>query len=382
MASRGNHDDDDHVNHKNGDDDDEDEGGEEERVTAHSYGALDGTPGTSSNSNNDNDLVQVSEECWLVRIPQALALAWEEAPEGTNLGDLNFKKGGPVPGPGNKKINPSFTIHVSEELVQQQQRQRQQQSLPAAKKPAAAATTNTATASTLPLNYSLQAMTKKVPVMHPFTRNPRNGRVQLLGTVSRTANLQVEQDQTYRALCKDRMVATNLTASRFVKPVESTESVMSKKQQQQPQQMVASAAASAAAGIPGGADGGNSRKRKTFGDAVFHFGKRMLDAAEKSLQQQRNQLLLQQQAAITSKKARQFSPDQSLRSVLFELFQQNPYWAVKDLKAAASAGGATHAGTKKGESEIRDILREIGEYHRSGDHKNMWELRTEFQQQS
>ena len=81
-----------------------------------------------------------------------------------------------------------------------------------------------------------------------------------------------------------------------------------------------------------------------------------------------------------AKRARQFSPDQPLRSVVFELFAQQPYWAVKDLKAAAVAGGATHAGTRKAESELRDILREIGEYHRSGDHKNMWELRQEYRQ--
>lgn len=83
-----------------------------------------------------------------------------------------------------------------------------------------------------------------------------------------------------------------------------------------------------------------------------------------------------------TKKGRQFAPDQPIKSVLFELFGQKQFWTVKDLKAAAVAGGATSAGTKRAETEIRDVLREIGEYHRSGDHKNMWELRKEFQQQA
>ncbi len=46
-----------------------------------------------------------------------------------------------------------------------------------------------------------------------------------------------------------------------------------------------------------------------------------------------------------SKKARQFAPDQPLKSVVFELFSQQQYWTVKDLKAAAVSGGATEAGT-------------------------------------
>jgi hypothetical protein len=66
---------------------------------------------------------------------------------------------------------------------------------------------------------------------------------------------------------------------------------------------------------------------------------------------------------------------------VFELFQVRPFWSVKDLRQAAAAGGAAAAAAKKSEAEIRDILREIGEYHRSGDHKNLWELKREFQTQ-
>lgn len=197
-------------------------------------------------------------------------------------------------------------------------------------------------------------MTKKVPVLHPVVRHPTNGSVQVWGTVSRTANVQVQQDARYRALIKDRLVTTNITANRYVRPMENTESVMSRTSQ-----------AAHVAGL--------ASSKATFGDAVYQFGKRRLEA----LEHQNDQSKATQAQA---KRARQFQPDQSLRSVVFELFQQQPYWAVKDLKAAAVAGGATHAGTRKAETELRDVLREIGEYHRSGDHKNMWELRAEYRQ--
>lgn len=284
---------------------------EEERVTAHSYGAID---------NGDADA-----ECWMIRVPQKLAELFEKAPEGTDLGELVFTKGGSATAVKGKATKPSLTVHVSEALLD----------MHPDKKPSA-----------MPLNYSLQAMTKKIPTMHPFTRNPNNGSVKLHGVVSRTANMQVEQDQNYRAMLKDRLVATNITSSRFVKPVEATESVMTKQRHQGPS--------------------------KGFGQAVLQFGQRLLEA--------------QQEAAVAEhddgpdpKRARQFSPDQPIRSVIFELFGRQQYWTVKDLKSAAVGGGAISAGTKRGEAEIRDVLREIGDYHRSGDHKNMWELRKEFQ---
>ena len=290
---------------------------ETERVTAESYGALDTTNADS--------------ECWMIRVPQKLAELWDKAPEGTDLGELVFTKGG-----GPKKVKPSIKIKVAEDLQAQQQHN--------SGKPA--------TTTTIPLNYSLQAMTKKIPVMHPFVRN-NNSSVQILGTVSRTANLQVEQDLNYRAMLKDRLVATNITSNRFVKPVEVSESVMAKQR-------------TTAAVAP-------SRKRG-FGDAIFKVSQRMQEAANSQ------ESALQQQGK--SKKARQFSPDQPIKSVLFELFGQQPLWTVKDLKSAAVAGGATGASTKKAEAEIRDVLREIGDYHRSGDQKNMWELRKEFRKQT
>lgn len=296
-----------------------------ERVTAASYGAL--------------DTSQVTDECWMIRLPPKLAELWENAEEGTELGELVFTKGGTVAATGTT-IKPSLTVHVSESLVQEKV---------ASSKP----TASKKSPASMPLNYSLQAMTKKIPVMYPFVRNPNNGSCKLLGTVSRTANLQVEQDSNYRAQLKDRMVATNLTGNRFVKPVEATESIMSKQRTSTVM--------------------GATNNKKSFGNAVFQYGKRLQEASQDA------SLDAQQGPA---KKARQFAPDQPLRSVLFELFGQQPYWTIKDLKAAAMNGGCVAAMGKRAEAEIREILRnEIGEYHRSGDYKNKWELRKEFQQQ-
>ena len=190
---------------------DEDDDNEVERVTAASYGAL--------------DTSLVTDDCWMIRLPAKLAELWEKAEEGTELGELVITRGGTVPETADgttktKTIKPSMTVHISETLVHDLA------TAGTAKHPSAAASTKKSPA--MPLNYSLQAMTKKIPVMHPFVRNPNNGSCKLLGTVSRTANLQVDQDNNYRAQLKDRMVATNLTGNRFVKPVEATESIMTK----------------------------------------------------------------------------------------------------------------------------------------------------------
>ncbi len=301
----------------------------EERVTAESYGSL--------NTSN------AADECWVIRIPKKLSELWEKAPEGTDLGEMVFTKGGTTA--TGRKVKPSLTVHVSESLVEQMQPPvPHNRNLPP----------GTVPPSSMPLNYSLQAMTKKVPVMHPFVRNPYNGSVQVLGTVTRTANMQVEQDQNYRTLLKDRLIATNINSNRFVKPMEQTESIIAKQKSTL-----------------------HNSKKRGFGDAVSQTGQRLLDAA------QERSLLLQQQMQGRHKKARKFAPDQPIKSVLFELFGEQQFWTVKDLKAAAAAGGCTSANTKRAETEIRDILRnEIGEYHRSGDHKNMWELKKEFQQQT
>lgn len=275
---------------------------EEVKVTADSYGVLDTT--------------EASKDCWLIRIPAKLYDLWEKAPEGTNLGELVFTKGGKV---NNKPVKPSLDVKVSPDILEPNQ--------------------------ALPLNYSMQAMTKKVPVMHPFVRNSKDGTCAILGTVSRTANLQMNQDNSYRKLLKSRLVESNITSSRFVKPVEASQSILSKQR------------------------ANSSKRKRSFGNAVFEFGKRKLEAAnaDKSV------------AAV--KKTRLFTPDQPLRSVIFELFSQEEFWAMKDLRAAAVSGGSELAAAKAGEKDMREILKsEIGYFHRSGEHKGKWELRQEFKQ--
>jgi len=334
---------------------------DDDRVTAHSYGAI--------------DTSRVSNECWLIRVPKELAELLDHAPEGTDLGEMVFTKGGGASGPGRPAVKPSLTVQLSETLEQlNKEYVAKVAAEKAAKKikPSSSLGAAPVTSAVLPMHYSLQAMTKRIPTLHPFVRNPNNGQVNLLGTVSRTANLQVEKDTTYRAKLKDRLVATNITSSRYVKPVEATESVITKQQRSRVQQQNLAAEAA----------GSSTNRKKTFGDAVLKFGKRMMEAAHESSVSQAH--LQSFGGGPATKKARQFAPDQPLRSVIFELFGQQQHWTVKDLKAAAVAGGATttiNSNSKRAETEIRDVLKEIGVYHRSGDHKNMWELRKEFQQQ-
>ena len=288
---------------------------ESDKVTAASYGAV-----------NADD---VDKECWLLRIPTKLAEEWNKVPEGTVLGELVFKKGGKQQ-PGGKVVKPQVDIVAA----------------PPPPTPDQATTKSTSTP--LPLRYTLQAMTKKIPTMHPMVRHP-NGSVTLKGTVSRTANCQVShiQDSNYKQLIKNRLLNSTVNNNRFVKPVESN-------------QVVSQSSKNMNSGSNNKTNG-NGSSSTGFGSAVHQFGKRILEQAnqQQSLQNDPN------------KKAKlSFDPDQPTRSVVFTLFQQQPFWTVKDLKVAS--GG-------RPEKEIRDVLQEIAEYRRSGDHKNAWELRKEFQ---
>lgn len=273
---------------------------ESDKVTADSYGTV--------------KIRDADKECWMLRVPPKLAQVWEQVPEGTVLGELVFRKGAKA-----TKVKPSLEVHVNPDLA-------------TIESEAVATTTATSTTNPpppLPLQYSIQAMTKKLPTLHPFTRRP-NGSIQLHGTVTRTGNLQVHQDESYRQLCKTRILQSTVHNSRYVKPVDSNQVV----QQSQ-----------------------KSSSSKKFGEAIHQYGKRLLEQANQPL------------PTSTNKKTK-FTPDQSTKSIIFQLFSQQAFWTVKDLKIAT--GG-------RPETEIRDVLREIGDYHRSGDHKNSWELRKEFQ---
>lgn len=297
------------------------------KVNAASYGNL--------------DVGESGKECWMIRIPPKLASAWEDCPEGTVLGELVFRKGGGK-GSNLKKIKPSIEVNVDQNVANVsggsnnvQEHQKQQ----------------------LPLHYSLQAMTKKVPTLHPFTRHP-NGSVKVHGTVTRTANLQVIQDAKYRALCKSRILATTVHNSRFVKPVESNQIVQQSKSKgantNKNKHMNTAA---------------NSTSKQGFGDAVHLFGKRLMES-------QQQQATAYKLALSTgggrngSKKIRRFAPDEPAKSIIFQLYEDKPYWTTKDLRAAS--GG-------RPENEIKKVLQEIAIYHRSGEQKNTWELKKEYQ---
>jgi transcription initiation factor TFIIF subunit beta len=260
------------------------------KTSAESYGAVDAT--------------HVNNEVWMVRMPPKLAQVWTEAEEGTVLGELVFTKGGKVEGKKDP-VKPSLAVHASEDILTAQQQD-------------------------VPLEYTMEAVTKRVPVMHPFTRNP-DGSVELQGTVTRTANLQMStSDARYRLHNKNRIMKSNVTSSRFVKPVEANELSVRKSH---------SAALTSSKG---------------FGSAVQQFGKRMNEANDGTLD-------------VDPSKKRKYE-GQTTQSVIFELFAQQPLWSVKEMKQASG----------RPEKEIRQVLGEIGVFIRKGEHQGKWELRSEF----
>jgi transcription initiation factor TFIIF subunit beta len=266
-------------------------------VTAESYGALDAS--------------QVANEVWMVRIPPRLGQIWNEAAEGTVLGELVFTKGGTVNGDQKKA---TLEVHISEETLTEEH-------------------------SDLPLEYTMEAMTQRVPVLHPFTRNP-DGSVVLHGTVSRTANLQMSpSDERYRKLCKNRILQTNITSTRFVKTVQANELSVRKSH---------SAAVT-------------SSSSKGFGSAVQQFGRKIMEQNDDGGEGGEQEV---------SGKKRKYQ-GQPTQSVVFELFSAQPFWSVKEMRQASG----------RPEKEIRQVLGEIAEFLRGGEHKGMWQLRKEFQKQ-
>ena len=232
---------------------------------------------------------------WMIRIPNKLAALWNDAPDGTALGELVFTKGGTVNG---NVVKPSLSIDCEESLME---------------------------STDIPLHYTMEAMTKKVPNLYPFSRNT-DGTVTIHGTVSRTANLQASQnDPRYRKFAKTRLLNAAVNSNRYVKQVETTELSVRK----------------------------SLAKNDGFGSAVQAFGLKNKEDTPLDIQDDRK---------------RKFQ-DTPTRSVVFEFFSLQPFWTVKQLKEESG----------KSEKELRAVLSEIGDYHRSGEHKNMWELKPEFQ---
>ena len=244
------------------------------------------------------NVTALDESHWLLRIPTTLADVFRKAPDGSALGELVFTKGGKQ---GTSTVKPSLRLQVQESLLTE-----------------------------IPIQYDLEAMTKKVPVMHPFSRL-NDGTVHIHGTVTRTANLQASRnDARFRALCKTRLLETSVNNTRFVKTVEATEISVRKS-------------------IP---------LQQGFGSAVQKFGQRLKEKEQDN------------DGADESRKRKY--EDTPARSVLFELFQYRSHWTMKEIRQESG----------KPEKELRAILNEIGSYHRSGEFKNMWSLKTEFNNNS
>ena len=276
---------------------------------------------------------------WMIKLPNRLASAWEDAPEGSVLGTLTFTKGGSGNNGGQptakrlktgaastKPSSSKISITIDPALAERQ--------------------------SDLPVDYTLEAMTKKTAgTLHPFTRDGSGG-VSIHGLVSRTASAQVANGNNsnnanassdanitrYRNLLKNRLLDTSVNNPRFVQPggVDAA-----------PQ---ASKAATFAASLGTG-----------FGGSVAQFGKKVLDAKER------------QKGfgfGVEEASGPPITGANNVRSKLFELFSKRVFWSVKDLIMAS--------GGRLPEKETREILRDIADYHRQGEHRNMWELKSEF----
>jgi hypothetical protein len=208
---------------------------ESDKVTADSYGNV--------------KVDAVKDESRMFRVPAILAEAWQQAPEGTVLGELVFRKGGTTmvmngqqqhqPGAPTVAVKPSLEVIVDP---------------------------NISSEAPLPRAYSLGAMTKKIPTLHPISRRP-NGSIKIHGTITRTGNLHAIQDTNYNQQCETRILQSTVHNSRYVKTVEANQVV-------QPSQ-------ERTAGME-------------FGQAVHQCGKRQLDQANQHLPDSSKRIKLDQ----------------------------------------------------------------------------------------
>jgi len=248
------------------------------------------------------DTSGLSKQMWLVLIPTKLSDAWANVPEGTTLGTLTFTRGSACN--ANPVIKQSLIASVAPEF--------------------------TSSKPDLPLDYSIEAMVKKVPTLHPFSR-AADGSVKIEGKVSRTCNLQMLRSEKYRAFCKNRLLS-NVTSNRVVRSLETRDRNIGR----------------ANIRPPTGGEG--------FGDAIMKHGKTMLEFNERSSEDRG--------------KRRKFE-GQSTRSVVFELYEQQRFWTVKELRSVSG----------RLEKELRPVLSELCEFRRSGEQKGTWELKKEFRMQ-
>ena len=305
---------------------------------------------------------------WMAHIPPKLASVWSAAPEGTVLGTLTFTKGGgsklnPQQRPNQPQFKPKGPTNSN-------QRSSSKHSLTVSINPAFADKHPD-----LPPMYTIENISKKINgVLHPFTRsssikdtnetnhsdtannssgsntmNQENGNsnptsnactISLHGTVTTSCHFQIahkaqtsnaKQGQQYRNLCKKRLMETN-NVKRVVKPVDSSELSLRR--------------ATATAVLTAG---------KGFGNAVQQHGKSLIEAREQSINGKKRKIDIME--------------GQSVRSVIFQLFSSRRFWSVRELKTASGLL----------EKEIKPVLSELCMFHKKGDHRNLWELKSEYQ---
>mmetsp|Transcript_55678 Transcript_55678/g.62216 ORF Transcript_55678/g.62216 Transcript_55678/m.62216 type:complete len:121 (+) Transcript_55678:753-1115(+) len=110
----------------------------------------------------------------------------------------------------------------------------------------------------------------------------------------------------------------------------------------------------------------NSTAKQGFGDAVHLFGKRLLESQQEAAAAYK---LASNTGRNGNKKARRFASEEPVKSIIFQLYEDKLYWTTKELRAASG----------RPETEIKKVLQEIAIYHRSGEQKNTWELKKEYQ---
>ena len=378
----------------------------------------------------------VDQQLWMAHIPSKLGSVWKDAPEGTILGTLTFTKGG---GQRNKhkqhtKFNPRGDINSnrSNSNCNSNQRVNSKHSLTIDIAPEHANQHPD-----LPPKYTIENISKKINgALHPFTRHDTNSSkgtgtgtglgtatatatatgagsgtgtttstgnqkhdlnnnnsshnnhnhnhnhnhininandmnksnnenkkalstsastITIHGSVTTSCHFQIARQtskissssssllsssiindqgqQQYRNLCKKRLMETN-NQKRVVQPVDSSELSLRR----------ATAAAVLSAG-------------QGFGNAVQQHGKSIIEARENSL------------IGGNRKRKIEIAEGQSVRSVIFELFSSRRFWSVRELKGASGLM----------EKEIKPVLSEICMFHKKGDHRNLWELKSEYQ---
>ena len=287
----------------------------------------------------------VSKQIWLAKIPQKLQQAWQTASEGDVLGTLTFTK------PSSSKTNDGNVKSKNNSSMLQIQIQ-----------PPSDDTSGTAKKDDLPLEYSIEALTKKVPgKLHPIRRSDEDGSIIPMGTIARSCNLQVQvQSRQYAELLKSRLIST-VQSSRYVKPVDSNDVSLSRD--------AAAAALEAKSMHKTNESKSGNIQAASFADSIALYGQQAIQAKSQAAEA----AALNSVAGISGSKKRKFDAGQSLRSIIFELYSTQQFWTVKEIRAAAPGFP---------DAEVRAELQELCDFHRSGEQRGSWELKKEFQQQA